>query len=87
MQQMIMLTKAGCTQCASAKMILEKALNNKYNPYINFVQKEQQPEQYDAMVQQYNIMALPAFITPNGTVLRNASPSALMQFLKTNIAL
>jgi glutaredoxin len=81
-KKVIMLSKADCTKCAQANLILEKVLNNKYNNHIQFVKKEEHAEVYEKLVAKHNVMSLPVFIAGEH-VLKDVTPTTLTGFLKT----
>ena len=85
MTQVIMLTKNGCPQCVAAKMVLEKALQNKYASNITTINKETQTQEFETLVQQHGILSLPVFIC-NNTVLKNTSPSNIIAFFNQHLS-
>lgn len=79
-----LLTKNDCTQCAQLKMFLKFGLNNKYEPDITIVNKEDNQEMFDRLTAEYGIHTLPAMIA-NGEALTRTQPSPVLTFLEKHV--
>ncbi|MFA7417579.1 MAG: hypothetical protein WCZ19_03465 [Acholeplasma sp.] len=79
-----LLTKNDCTQCAQLKMFLKFGLNNKYEPDITIVNKEDNVEMFDKLTSEYGILTLPAMIA-GGEALTRTQPSPVLTFLEKHV--
>lgn len=84
MEKVFMITKQGCAKCVTAKMILEKMLNNKYQNHIQVVSKEESESAYNKFVEEFGLMSLPAFVF-NGNVLKEITPNSMADFFKNSV--
>ena len=84
MKEVILLSKPDCPQCQSLKMFLKFALNNRYEPNIEIVDKEANAEKYNELVSKHAVLSLPALVS-NDEVLRKCEPSATINFLQKHV--
>jgi glutaredoxin-like protein NrdH len=80
MEQAFILTKNNCINCNHLKMFLKMALQDKYNNNLVEIHQELNPEQFNQLVKQFNVLATPALIYQND-ILRTFEPQALVNFL------
>lgn len=80
----LMITKNDCTQCQRLKMFLQFALNNKYHNDIDIIDKESNEEDYNKLIEEYKVTALPVLIC-NGEILTRTEPSLVVNFLEKHI--
>lgn len=78
------LTQAHCGQCVALKTYLEKGLKGQYDQHIEYVSREENPEEFMKYVQQFKIMSTPALIAGD-EVLLDPKPGNVKAFLEKAI--
>lgn len=84
MAEVMMLTQDQCTHCTSLKMFLTYGLKDKYADRIETVHRQNEPEQFMALVRQFQVASTPVLISGD-EVLRDCSPSKTIAFLKKHL--
>lgn len=74
-----------CPNCKNLGMFLDLALGGKYNDKVDFVRSYEQPELYYQMVEDFEIMSMPAIIdlSENKVIATGFNPAATNEFLLT----
>ncbi|UQN09674.1 thioredoxin fold domain-containing protein [Deinococcus sp. QL22] len=68
----VMLTQNDCPQCERLKLMLDKPLRGQFGPQIRAIHRQEQAEEFSALVEQYGIQTTPALLhLPSGRVLLN----------------
>ena len=80
-----MLTQENCAQCTALKNYLDLGLRGKYDEHIEIVKREDNPDEFNKLVELYSIMGTPALIGRDGNVLRNCTIGEVKGFLDSNI--
>jgi glutaredoxin len=70
----VMLTQNDCPQCERLKLMLDKPLRGQFGSQIQTVHRQEQAEEFSALVEQHGIQTTPALLhLPSGRVLLNTS--------------
>ncbi|WP_019011868.1 hypothetical protein [Deinococcus aquatilis] len=70
----VMLTQNDCPQCERLKLMLDKPLRGQFGSQIQTVHRQEQAEEFSALVEQHGIQTTPALLhLPTGRVLLNTS--------------
>lgn len=80
-----MLTQDNCSQCIALKNYLEMGLRNAYADKIDVVHRSEKEDEFNELVEKYQIMSTPALIAENGDVLRNTAVSNVKPFLDSHL--
>lgn len=80
------LTQDNCKNCEMLKMFLKNGLGGSLDHKVEFVHKNEKPEEYAELVKTHNIMSTPFLVADNGETLPMAvfDPMKAEQFISKN---
>ncbi|WP_100487361.1 glutaredoxin family protein [Sporolactobacillus pectinivorans] len=85
-KKVLMITKTVCPYCERAKIVLNEALDGKYNDEIEYFVREDDEARFAELQKKYQFMTVPTFIDKkNGSVLSDSQEATITAFLKKAI--
>ncbi|BBN98330.1 glutaredoxin family protein [Sporolactobacillus terrae] len=85
-KKVLMITQTVCPYCDRAKMVLNHALEGKYNDQIELLVREDDQERFDQLKQKYQFLTVPTFIDKKtGKVLSDSKEETITAFMKEAI--
>nr|WP_283163466.1 glutathione S-transferase N-terminal domain-containing protein [Sporolactobacillus mangiferae] len=81
-----MITKTVCPYCDRAKMVLNHALEGKYNDQIELFVREDDEGRFNQLKEKYQFLTVPTFVDrATGKVLSDSKEETITAFLKEAI--
>ncbi|MDN3954358.1 glutaredoxin family protein [Sporolactobacillus laevolacticus] len=85
-KKVLMITKTVCPYCDRAKVVLNQALEGKYNDQIEVFVREHDEERFAQLKDKYQFMTVPTFIdNKTGKVLSDSKVETITAFMKESI--
>ncbi|EST12797.1 glutaredoxin family protein [Sporolactobacillus laevolacticus] len=85
-KKVLMITKTVCPYCDRAKVVLNQALEGKYNDQIEVFVREHDEERFAQLKDKYQFMTVPTFIdNKTGKVLSDSKVETITAFMKEAI--
>lgn len=85
-KKVLMITKTVCPYCERAKVVLNEALQGKYNDQIEFFVREDDEARFAELQKKYQFMTVPTFIDKeSGSVLSDSQEATITAFMKQAI--
>ncbi|MCI1856599.1 MAG: glutaredoxin [Sporolactobacillus sp.] len=85
-KRILLITKRGCPYCERAKIVLNQALEGKYNDRIDYFVREDDEERFRQLQEKYHFMTVPTFIDKQtGKVLSDSKEATISAFMKEAI--
>lgn len=75
------LTQQNCPKCVSLKAYLDKGLGGRYNDQIDWVKREERPDEFIKLAQEHAVMSTPALVYGE-EVIRDPNPGNVQEFFK-----
>ncbi|MCO7125209.1 glutaredoxin [Sporolactobacillus shoreicorticis] len=85
-KKVLMITKTVCPYCDRAKMVLNHALDGKYNDQIEVFVREDDEERFAQLKEKYQFMTVPTFVDQTtGKTLSDSREETITAFMKEAI--
>ncbi|MCO7176100.1 glutaredoxin family protein [Sporolactobacillus kofuensis] len=85
-KKVLMITKTVCPYCDRAKVVLNQALEGKYNDQIELFVREDDENRFTQLKDKYQFMTVPTFIDKKtGKVLSDSKEETITAFMKEAI--
>lgn len=85
-KKVLMITKRVCPYCTRAKVVLNDALEGRYNDQIEFFVREDDEKRFADLQEKYRFMTVPTFIDQRtGEVLSDSQEATITAFMKKAI--